>query len=68
MFHQSMKALLMDDRKILWGNQQRKIVVLLKTISEKLVHLSVPEIFELMALSAKYIQIGEEFSGISAIE
>jgi len=67
-FHQAIKALLMDDRKILWGILQHKVGRILNSFEEKIVELSIPEIFEILALLAKYIQIGEEFSGTHASE
>ena len=67
-FHQAIKALLMDDRRNLWSNLQLKVSKIFTGIQDKLTQLSIPEIFEILSLCAKYLSIGEEFSGVSSSE
>ncbi len=67
-FHQAIKVLLMDDRKVLWGMLQQKVCSVLAGIADRVAELSIPELFEILALCSKYIQLGEEFSGSAASE
>lgn len=61
-----MKALLADNLKLIWGMQERKIIAILSSVADRLIQLSIPELFEILVLLAKYIQIGEDFSGVLA--
>jgi hypothetical protein len=67
-FHQMIKTLLMDDRKNLWSVLQLKVSKLLKGIQQRIIELSIPELFEVLSLCNKYLLIGEEFSGSFASE
>ncbi len=67
-FHQMMKSLMTEERRALWSLLQIKTGAVLSGASERVAELSIPELFEVLALCSKYIQLGEEFSGVPASE
>lgn len=56
-----MKTYLLDHRKPIWDFIQTKIVEIFRATTNFLFNLSVRELFDILALTNKFIEIGIEF-------
>ena len=59
--NQKMKDYMLDHRKVLWETLQKKVIEILRATINFFFNLSVRELFDVLSLTNKFIEIGIEF-------
>lgn len=64
-FHQVVRRLFTNSKKSVWNLMQSKLERILLCLEEKIVELSIPELFEVLAICSRYFLLGKDFSDTS---
>jgi len=65
-FHRSIKSSLINYRQSLWSSLQQNLRDIFVALKYRVMELSIAELFEILVITTRYLNIGEDYSGIKA--